>query len=375
MSSLYGPPLEGSFRWPRGFGVQRTATHRHQGLDFDVPEGRKWLAIADGTIEHALNEPGPRFSGYGRVVVLRFVDADGTTKRALYAHGKDVAVTAGQQVRKGTVLGLVGRSQFRSRRALERARIPVPPGYTPSQDDGAGSPPRANGSRMSPHLHFEISTAAYPQGSEAPTRVDPLAWFLERGVARARASSGDGRIARADTGRTPHQARTPLEHARAVVASAELQADLTRRVFATDREIERAALLLGSAGLTNVASSVQLAWQGARAVLLERIRSAPAELEAIRTAVAAWTTRVAELRDTLAAQVASSSEAIASQIRAFGDRLIAIWDAIAWTGRVAAGVAIGGAGVLLLLMFGVMAFGQYTGARYVYRRARRRLAS
>jgi murein DD-endopeptidase MepM/ murein hydrolase activator NlpD len=73
----------------------------HRGVDFKAPKGTPILATADGTVEFADEE-----KRYGLKVVIQH---DGEYK-SLYAHMSEIKVQAGQQVKKGTVIGLVGSS-------------------------------------------------------------------------------------------------------------------------------------------------------------------------------------------------------------------------------------------------------------------------
>lgn len=73
----------------------------HTGVDIGVAFGTAVRATADGTVEYAGNE-----SGYGREVLLNH----GNGIQTLYAHLSGFAVTAGQQVSIGQVIGYVGLS-------------------------------------------------------------------------------------------------------------------------------------------------------------------------------------------------------------------------------------------------------------------------
>lgn len=130
-----------------GFGYQRTATHRHQGIDLPRPEGTPVRAAAAGRVTHASDVWEPGFSGYGAHVVIEHDDGTFT----LYAHLQRVDVARNEPVEAGEQIGTVGRTEF-------------------ARND--------HGSMLSsgPHLHFEVSPAPYPQGSEAP-RIDPLGWL------------------------------------------------------------------------------------------------------------------------------------------------------------------------------------------------------
>ena len=370
MSALYGPPLEGSFAWPAGFQAQRTPTHRHQGADFVVPAGRKWKAVASGVVEHVVREPAPHFAGYGRALVLKFRDEDGEELRALYAHGDSVTVEVGQNVNGGDVLGTVGTSQFRTIQQLRRQGVTVPEGYDRSTDE-RGALSRASGRAMSPHLHLELARHSYPipGGSDGPGRIDPRAWFIARGVARARAPGG-----------TPHQGApaatlTPMPAQQPRQTEDALRVDLMRRVRATDREVERATLMLGSMSMQAVSSTLLNAWLTSRALIVSRVQAAPATVEELRASVEAWLAKVNELRANLAGSAAGLPEALLGQLNAFADRLLQIWHGVQWVIGAVVATAVGGAGVLVLLVVAFMAFGQYTGAKYAYRRGRRALAS
>lgn len=73
----------------------------HTGVDIGVSFGTPVHATADGTVEYAGNE-----SGYGREVILNH----GNGIQTLYAHLSGYAVTSGQQVNMGQVIGYVGLS-------------------------------------------------------------------------------------------------------------------------------------------------------------------------------------------------------------------------------------------------------------------------
>jgi murein DD-endopeptidase MepM/ murein hydrolase activator NlpD len=148
-------PVNGA-RYPTtgklSFGFKRSPTHTHQGVDVVAPKGTPVHAVASGEVEHAVTRPGtPGFRGYGRVVVLRLDTPRGT--RVLYAHLDSVAVSKGQRVVEGDVLGTVGD-------ACDTAEDP---------DHRCGGA----------HLHFEVSPRAYPQNSEA-TRLDPGFFLVTR---------------------------------------------------------------------------------------------------------------------------------------------------------------------------------------------------
>lgn len=133
----------------RSYLYQRSPTHRHQGIDMVAPEGTEVRAVADGTITHAAEKLEPGFSGYGGHVVLHMADGK---HWALYAHLQRALVKPGDKVKRGQVIGTVGRTCY------DRTH----PGKLCK---GA-------------HLHFEVAQRPYPMASEAP-RVDPVAYLSE----------------------------------------------------------------------------------------------------------------------------------------------------------------------------------------------------
>lgn len=357
MTTAYGSPLEGSFTWPRGFGAQRTPTHRHQGIDIVVPGGRKWLAVADGEIENVVVVPSPRFAGYGRVAVLKFRDADGETLRALYAHGKTVSVQTGQRVTRGQELGTVGRSQFRTAEQLGRAGVPVPSGYSRAMDD-EGRVARRSGRPMSPHLHFELARHTYPVGSEANVRIDPRAWAELRGLApRGR------RVAR----RTLPAVTPPAVQPRQGDA---LRAEIVNRVMLTGIEVARieTALRRPAVDMPMVASLLRDAWRSARNAILAAVRASATASE-LRELVEGWLATVRGFVERIAS--ASPPAILVAWARAAQERLTAIWAGIQWAAGwvlTNAAMAAGGGVALLLLLALVMGGGQVAGARYAYRK-------
>lgn len=130
------------------FEYQRTPTHRHQGIDLPAPEGTSLYATEAGTVTHAAAQLAPGFSGYGGHVVVH----DGQ-RWQLYGHLARVDVAPGEHVKRGQLIGTVGRTCY-------------------TREDPTKLCER-------PHLHFEVSPRAYPQDSEAK-RIDPVAWLEER---------------------------------------------------------------------------------------------------------------------------------------------------------------------------------------------------
>lgn len=136
------------------FGTQRTDTHVHQGVDIGAPAGTPVTSIAAGVVQHAVHSLRSGFSGYGKVVTVAGFDG----LYYLYAHLDSVDVAEGQQLQVGQQLGTVGRTCFRR------------------------SDPQAKCGGN--HLHFEVSSAPYPQHAEAP-RLDPVARLTQLGASKS----------------------------------------------------------------------------------------------------------------------------------------------------------------------------------------------
>ena len=128
------PLAPGSYRISSGYGLRRDptglGTRLHAGLDFAAPSGTPVFAATSGTVTTA----GPS-GGYGNLVVV----TSGTIA-TYYAHHSTLAVTAGQQVQAGQLLGAVG----------------------------------STGKSTGPHLHFEVRVAG--------ATTDPAAWLRSYGL-------------------------------------------------------------------------------------------------------------------------------------------------------------------------------------------------
>ena len=93
ISSLYGGrtgPINGGFDW-------------HPGLDIAVDIGTPVYAAAMGTVDMAGWN-----GGYGQFVKIRH----GNGYESAYGHMSGIAVSAGQQVRKGEIIGFVGSTGY-----------------------------------------------------------------------------------------------------------------------------------------------------------------------------------------------------------------------------------------------------------------------
>lgn len=118
-------PLHGrltSYFGPRNLGMGTSSFHR--GIDIAAPWGTPVVAARSGTVTFA----GWSTQGYGNLVKVRHAGGDETW----YGHFSSIAVSVGQQVKQGQVVGYVG----------------------------------STGISTGPHLHFETY--------EAGRAVDPL---------------------------------------------------------------------------------------------------------------------------------------------------------------------------------------------------------
>ena len=131
-----GAPGSKDLLWPTdgmvtsGYGWRRHPIFKnnrlHAGIDIPAGTGQPIYAAADGTVFRA----GP-YGGYGNAVVIDH--GDGMT--TVYAHQSSLAVSVGEQVLAGDLVGHVGSTGFST----------------------------------GPHLHFEIRLGGTP--------TDPMNWY------------------------------------------------------------------------------------------------------------------------------------------------------------------------------------------------------
>jgi murein DD-endopeptidase MepM/ murein hydrolase activator NlpD len=82
-----------------GFGLRHGAMH--EGIDIAAPEGSPVTAAASGQVIYV-----GRLRGYGNIVIIQHENHYVT----VYAHDSSNVVRAGQMVRRGQVIGFVGRT-------------------------------------------------------------------------------------------------------------------------------------------------------------------------------------------------------------------------------------------------------------------------
>lgn len=121
-------PINGAVSSPFGYRVHPIlgVTKLHTGIDINGSTGQPIVAAADGEVILAQT-----YGGYGRAVVIDH----GGGMATLYAHQSQMAVSVGETVTRGEVIGYVGCS----------------------------------GSCTGPHLHFEVRLSGVP--------VDPMQYL------------------------------------------------------------------------------------------------------------------------------------------------------------------------------------------------------
>lgn len=82
------------------FGVPRGSS-RHQGLDLSAPKGTAVRATADGKVIFT-----GRAGEFGRLVVIDH----GNGYETRYAHLRSIEVKKGQKIKRGKIIGRVGKS-------------------------------------------------------------------------------------------------------------------------------------------------------------------------------------------------------------------------------------------------------------------------
>lgn len=163
----------------RGFGHtrRRQLRHRvHRGVDIPAPVGSLVRAAHDGLVVYADNS----VAGYGNMVAILH---PGDSRTTVYAHLKRAAVFAGQTVRRGEVIGEVGRT----------------------------------GLTYAPHLHFEYRVRARARNPgrrfvERPTYEEEQRMMAE---AARRRREGQAVLAERRAEREARQARRAEREARA----------------------------------------------------------------------------------------------------------------------------------------------------------------
>jgi murein DD-endopeptidase MepM/ murein hydrolase activator NlpD len=131
MTDAGAPPASaaGKFRWPArgkllvGFGGQQPDGTRSEGINVAVPQGTDIHAADAGRVHYV----GDGLKGYGNLILIRHPNGWVST----YAHADQMLVKAGDQVRRGQVIGKAGTSgpvsQPQLRFELRKGTQPVDP--------------------------------------------------------------------------------------------------------------------------------------------------------------------------------------------------------------------------------------------------------
>ena len=94
-------PVNGPIRSPYGIRIAGIGGELHRGVDIGVAVGTPVRPMLNGRVRFA-----GTMSGYGQVI---WVD-HGEDVLTVYAHLSEIAVEAGQEVSRGTVIGRTGQS-------------------------------------------------------------------------------------------------------------------------------------------------------------------------------------------------------------------------------------------------------------------------
>ncbi|MEJ3743800.1 M23 family metallopeptidase [Actinomycetes bacterium KLBMP 9797] len=120
-------PIQGEYQFTSPYGIRWGQLHA--GVDLAAPEGTPYRAVYDGTVKLA-----QYYGGYGYAVIVDH----GNGVETIYGHSSKLMVQAGQKVKAGDTLGLVGNT----------------------------------GHSYGNHLHLEVHVNGEPR--------DPIPWFRDR---------------------------------------------------------------------------------------------------------------------------------------------------------------------------------------------------
>lgn len=118
-------PVTGYYNITSGFRTASRPTHNGIDIASSGIYGKPIIAVADGTVLLATNNAG----GYGLYVMINHGSYNGNSYTTLYGHMSSMAVSAGQSVKAGQVIGYVG----------------------------------STGRSTGPHLHYEIRVNGTPK--------------------------------------------------------------------------------------------------------------------------------------------------------------------------------------------------------------------
>ena len=154
----------------------------HAGMDLNAGNNAPVIAVQGGVVETVSQDlrPAQGLRGYGNAVVINH----GNSTWALYGHMSSVAVSPGQRVSAGTMVGRIGNTS--------NGKFSPPSGQTPAQwrADDPSDPARRK--VMAPHLHLELRRAAADGSSPylgtnagrgyGTLTIDPKPWLESGGL-------------------------------------------------------------------------------------------------------------------------------------------------------------------------------------------------
>jgi murein DD-endopeptidase MepM/ murein hydrolase activator NlpD len=96
-------------------------------VDFNMPAGASFLAARGGRVHSVVNDQPSEGGGAGNSVVIDH--GDGTFGVYLHSPATEIRVVQGQQVKRGTILGVVGQSGLAGYPHLHFIVVVGPPAY------------------------------------------------------------------------------------------------------------------------------------------------------------------------------------------------------------------------------------------------------
>jgi hypothetical protein len=131
--SLGSPFLDQKYPVTQGFGEHKLDYSEygligHNGIDYACPVGTQIYAVAQGVVTKIQTDPG----GYGLHIRIQHPNGVKPEFRTIYAHLSNVAVSLGQEVAKGKMIGRSGNTGYSTGPHLHfemRLEPPVNNGY------------------------------------------------------------------------------------------------------------------------------------------------------------------------------------------------------------------------------------------------------
>ena len=104
-------PSDNTYRVASYYGMRLHPVYKvmklHKGIDIAASKNTNILASADGTVTYVGNDS----DGYGKYfIIYHGTDKDGVKISTLYAHCNKILVKKGDSVKRGDIVGLVGKT-------------------------------------------------------------------------------------------------------------------------------------------------------------------------------------------------------------------------------------------------------------------------